>query len=416
MKIMWFTNILLPQASEILGIQDYPMGGWLHAGAKALELNPDIELVLVCPYRNETHFKKYQSEHASIYITKRIEKKLAKSNLISEIIELENPDIIHVFGTEMFHSLEIIKTARGLGKKVVLNIQGLTHTIAHHYNSNLPTVTRYAMSPRNIIKRDSIFLEKKAFKKQGEREIKSIRNVDYIIGRSTWDKACTTLINSSAKYYSCNEIIRDSFYNLKWDINRVNRYQIFCSQGHYPIKGLHFMLKALSIVREKVPEAKLVVSGYNIISNDLKTRLKRTHYTKYLLHLIKKYNLKGSVDFKGLLNEKEMSNLLLESHVFVSCSTIENESNSLSEARLVGMPNISSYVGGVTDRIKHGEDGLYYQHDAEYMLAYFIMTIFESDEYASKLGMNAQGEALIRNSKKANIEVLLSIYEDIYNN
>lgn len=36
-------------------------------------------------------------------------------------------------------------------------------------------------------------------------------------------------------------------------------------------------------------------------------------------------------------------------HAYVSASSMENESNSLSEAKMLGMPVISSYAGGTSE-------------------------------------------------------------------
>ena len=41
---------------------------------------------------------------------------------------------------------------------------------------------------------------------------------------------------------------------------------------------------------------------------------------------------------------------------------------------------MASYVGGVTDKIEHGKDGFFYQHDAPYMLAHYVCEIFSSDD------------------------------------
>ena len=67
-----------------------------------------------------------------------------------------------------------------------------------------------------------------------------------------------------------------------------------------------------------------------------------------------------------------MKERFLKSNVFVSPSTIENSPNSLGEAMLLGIPCISSDVGGVKNLLKHEEEGYVYQTDAPYMLAYYV--------------------------------------------
>jgi hypothetical protein len=57
-------------------------------------------------------------------------------------------------------------------------------------------------------------------------------------------------INPGIKYYFCNEVLRDSFYNSdKWRIDLKKDFTIFISQASSPRKGLHQVIKALSIVK-----------------------------------------------------------------------------------------------------------------------------------------------------------------------
>ena len=96
--------------------------------------------------------------------------------------------------------------------------------------------------------------------------------------------------------------------------------------------------------------------------------------------LIKKYSLQNNIIFTGILNEKEMKQKFLESHIFVSSSAIENSPNSVGEAMVLGIPIISSYVGGVPDMIEHKKEGYLYQPDAPYMLAHYIDLLFSDDD------------------------------------
>ena len=89
----------------------------------------------------------------------------------------------------------------------------------------------------------------------------------------------------------------------------------------------------------------------------------------------------------------------MESNLFISASSTENESNSLGEAKMLGMPVIASFVGGVSDRIKHKEDGLAYQYDDTTMLARYICDIFENPEQAIEYGKAARENEIIISDK-----------------
>ena len=145
------------------------------------------------------------------------------------------------------------------------------------------------------------------------------------------------------------------------------------SQAATPIKGLHFMLRAMPEILKNYPDAHLYVAGNDLTKTDsIYGKLKISSFAKYIKRLITEYGLEEKVTFTGSLTEHQMKERFLKSNVFVSPSTIENSPNSLGEAMLLGVPCVSSDVGGVKNLMKHEEEGYVYQTDAPYMLAYYI--------------------------------------------
>ena len=61
-----------------------------------------------------------------------------------------------------------------------------------------------------------------------------------------------------------------------------------------------------------------------------------------------------------MLSEQQMLDYLLKSNVFVQTSSIENSTNSLGEAMLIGMPCVASNVGGTSDMLKDKNEGYLY--------------------------------------------------------
>lgn len=61
----------------------------------------------------------------------------------------------------------------------------------------------------------------------------------------------------------CGEILRESFYVNRWKYEECDKEVIFFSQAHYPIKGLHIMLRALPIIKEYYPAVVLRIVGNN---------------------------------------------------------------------------------------------------------------------------------------------------------
>jgi len=252
------------------------------------------------------------------------------------------------------------------------------------------------------------------FYKRGKYEINALKFANHVIGRTDWDCACTQQINSKVKYHFCNETLRDSFYSHEWDIDKCDRNSIFLSQASTPIKGIHFMLQALPEIIKQYPKTHLYVAGNNLTSTDgLYNKLRISSFGMYIKKMIKELNLTQYVTFLGPLNEEQMCQQFLKSHVFVSPSTIENESNSLSEAKILGVPVVASYVGGVTNRITFNIDGYLYQHDAPYMLSYYVSKIFSDDNLALSFSTSAKLNARKIHNRKINAQTLIKIYHDI---
>ena len=165
---------------------------------------------------------------------------------------------------------------------------------------------------------------------------------------------------------------------------------------------------------KRFPETHLYIAGTNNTKNStFNEKLRITSYGVYINKLIKKYNLTDNITFTGSLDELQMCERFLKSNVFVSASSIENSPNSVGEAMLLGVPTVSSDVGGVKNMLTHHMDGFIYQYDAPYMLAYYVCEIFNNNELAIKLSKNANGHANLTHSKSNNLETMISIYEEI---
>ncbi len=417
MNILWLTNIPLPEASILLGEKPTPYGGWLINTSRMLSDKIDINLNIAFPINNIGTTKTLHGKKINYYAFPSINKKaelISKNPFLSNVLEETNPDIVHIFGTEFPHTLAMTNICKEKGIKVVISIQGLVSVIAKHYESALPNkiVRRYTF--RDFIKRDNIKQQQIKYLQKGEFEKEALNKVNFVIGRTTWDKACSKQINPNLTYFHCNETLREEFYKNKWDIKTIDRNSIFISQGSYPIKGLHLMIEALPKILKVYPETKLFIAGFDITkSTGIRNKLKISSYGKYIQDLIKENKLENNVVFTGNLNEKQICQRYIKSHVFVCSSTIENSPNSLGEAMLLGVPCVASHVGGIPDMLKHGEEGFIYQPDAPYMLAYYITEIFSNDKLAKKFSVNARIHALKTHDPTINYNRLMEIYYNI---
>ena len=411
MRVLWLCNIIIPRVSDALGIKKTPIGGWLTGLSEDL-LDDGIEMVVCFPMKGKKEIIYGEAgglHYCGFPKTRNVE------GYFEEILKKYKPDVIHVFGTEYKHSSDMIRVCNkmGMGDKTVISIQGLVSVYYRHYYAGLPFKAIHSCTLRDVLKRDNIYFAAKNFKKRGKYEIEAIKGTRHITGRTDWDKACTEQVNPKAKYHFCNETLRSSFYEYVWDIDKCEKYSIFLSQGGYPIKGLHLMLEAMPMILRKFPQAHIYITGTNPLKFGFKKKLKQSYYTKYIGKLIKKFGLEGNITFLGSLDEKQMCERYLKSHVFVSASSIENSPNSVGEAMILGIPTVSSDVGGVKNMLTHGLEGFVYPCDESYMIAHYVCRIFENDELALKFSQNARDHAQKTHNRKDNLETMLEIYKEI---
>lgn len=414
MKILWLCNIILPDISRCINETVSNYGGWLDGLSKDIRKKDNVSLTVVFPYKKEINGTCEKIKYYSFLNTNQ--KNLIEERFKKIILDVK-PDVIHIWGTEYFHTLYMVNTAEKLDlvNKVIISIQGMCSIYAKHYYADLPYKVIKRFTFRDLIKKDNLILQKNKFKERGKAEIKALEKVSHVIGRTDWDYACTKQINSKILYHFCNETLRDSFYiGDKWDYNKCERHSIFISQAGYPIKGFHFLLEALPIVLNEFPDAKVYVAGNNIIKRDtLKNRLRLSSYSKYIISLIKEKRLESNVKFLGGLTETEMKERYLLSNVFVSPSSIENSPNSIGEAMILGVPVVSSDVGGVKNLLQHEKEGYIYQSNAPYMLAFYIMKVFEDSSRVASMSINAIKKAEKTHSRQQNIDTMLAIYQTI---
>lgn len=298
----------------------------------------------------------------------------------------------------------------------MIHIQGLASVYALHFMADLPWKVRRQYTFRDLIRGTNLEKQRQGFVKRGVLEKKAIRSCGHILGRTDWDLACTSQINPKAVYHVSGETLRRSFYQEenRWSFEACEKYSIFLSQGSYPIKGLHYMLEAMPLIRRRYPKVRLYVAGEDISRDQsIKDRLRQTAYGRYICRLLDQYGLRQSVTFTGFLDEEKMCRRYRDSHVFVCPSSIENSPNSVGEAMALGMPVVCADMGGVKSMLSHGQEGLLYPVSAPYMLADCVCRIFADSRLAREMGSRARERAMKTHDRGKNTRQVLEIYEEL---
>ena len=280
-KLLWICNTPLPDIQNVVGIKSY-QEGWLVGLSNQIRNRKDIDFYYAFPqYKYKRllykkiagiNFLGFYNIRKNLFDIKQEYVEVARS-----VIKKINPDIIHIFGTELPHSLEWVY---GIDEKekIIVSIQGVVSKIASVYLQGIPfkdQIRGYYEDGKYLCLRN----EQNEFYKRGINEQKLLKQIKCVIGRTNWDRKFIKAINSQCKYYHCGEILRDSFYEAAWDILNIQRYSIFISQAYYPIKGLHILIDALSMIKKRFPEVIVYVAGDDVFSD------KSTPYGLSLIHI-----------------------------------------------------------------------------------------------------------------------------------
>ena len=378
MRVLWITNIVLPEASTIL-TGDGEMkssGGWLLGSANSLISLGDVQLYVATVCNSVDILTKVQGKYITYYLLP-----LGKGNIKynreyeqywTQIKNEVKPDIVDIHGSEFSHGLAYIKACGT--KNVVLTIQGLMSQIRLSFYGGLSLWDIIS----NVTVHDILsceFLRTWLInKRRSNVEAEYLSLVENVIGRTAFDRAHTETLYPKLHYYHCSETLRSEFYLDNWEYSKCKKHSIMISQATSPLKGLHILLKAIAYIKPSFPDVELYVAG-PIFPPQNSFMLRSYH--KYIYKLIGKFGLKDNVKFVGCLSAEEMKKYLLKSNVMVCSSSCENSSNSISEAQLLGVPVIASCVGGTPSLVSNREEGTLYPFNDYLQLSVAIKEVFE---------------------------------------
>ncbi len=417
MRVLWISNIVFPEAQSFLtgDCVSASSGGWMLGAAKALIEQPSIELTVAAPSNAVCSLTELRGERIRYFLFPLGKGNIRKNNEYGRYWRIINdtvqPNVVHIHGTEFSHGLAYVDECGA--RNVVVSIQGLTSEIARFYSRGLSLSQIIRNMTFGDILRGSIFRDVSKYKQRGRFEIELIEKVNHCIGRTCFDESHIKAINNSIRYYFCNETLRDEFYSDHWQYNKCTPHTIFLSQATSPLKGLHFLLNALAIVKKYYHDVQLHVAGIDITArkHTLRGIYAYSGYGKYIKHLIRSNNLQDNVFFTGPLSSAQMKEALLNTNVFVCASTIENSPNSLGEAQIIGVPCVSSFVGGVPDMIPNEQCGLLYRCEDVQVLAFLICKVFKESSMFDNTEMRRIAKE--RHNPLDNASRLIAIYNSI---
>lgn len=389
MRILWFSvtpSLFNPYTNSHNG------GGWIASLEQIIRQVSEIKLGIAFNFADNTFC--YDQDGVRYY-------PITNGGLESymQIIADFQPDLIQIFGSENQFGEICGKT----DIPIVIHIQGC---LPPYHNALFPV----GMSPIDFLIHKGLnwryrymgLRSEPAFRKNAEREIQTIQNCKYFMGRTDWDRGLIDLFHPDATYFHCEEALRDSFINgqKQWIWKGDNKKQIISVISRPWYKGCDLILKTAQLL-QRFTDLHFEWKVYGISE------------IRFFEH---KYGINADdvhVKVMGTASQEELVEAICTASCYVHTSYIDNSPNSLCEAQILGAPVLATHVGGISSLIRDGQSGILFPANDPYTLASLIKRVLHEKELAESLGSEARKQALLRHDPEHIKQTLVNIYKQI---
>lgn len=408
-KILWLCN------SKFTSVTKKATGTWLQPLAELLVRSGKVEIINVSlGERAATVWDHSDIKQYTVPAGKRIDLGHTFSEDIKQsvidIIELEQPDLIHVWGTEAAW-VSVFDTYKPQ-IPLLLDIQGLLHVYADYFYGGLTfsEILGCIHLKELLMPQRTLFNKKKIFKKRGEFELRYLKNFDNISVQSEWVRDKISLITPSVNIFDTRIILRDEFYNAKpWEFKSNTAPIIYTStSAAVSYKGLHVLIKSVAILKKTYANIELRIAGQMNIGKKM-----LDGYSIFLNNIIKDHGLENNIKYLGSLDSTQIVKELQYCNVCVVPSFVETYCLSFAEAMMVGTPTIVSYAGAMPGLAIDGDEALFYNSSDYRQCASYIMKLVESVELSTRMSERARARRLMENDREQILSAQLSIYDSI---
>jgi glycosyltransferase involved in cell wall biosynthesis len=410
MKVLWF-EVSEPSA---YASEQHVTNGWQDSLERIVRTIPEIELLIAFRSKNYTEEKTINGVTYIPFPIKinPIEKKIrnywdlyVKRMLAAEkqIIEKYNPDIIHIFGTEWLFGLIAAHT----NVPVIIHIMG---AMIPYNNANYPPGYSYTEKIcRNIFSPNRLWKTWKSHGTSKQRENwerKTWELVDYYMGRTQWDASLSRILHPGRRYYHVEEALRYDFItsNNHWRLSTSKKIRLVSTGCSTFWKGPDMMLKVAQILKEQNVDFEWNVAGR--MQPDVK---------KWVESKGKKRFSDCHVNILGFTSPNELVRLLCSSTIYVHTAYIDNSPNAICEAQMLGLPVVSTNVGGISSLVRDGKDGILVPANDPWQMADAILRLSQDNNMMFEFSQNTSSFAKKRHADDNIRKQLMDVYYDMLN-
>lgn len=418
MHVFWLVSMVLPQAALACGLSSASdvSGGWLTGQLTALQQRKDLQLTVACVDGRQKAALCGEREG----VTYRI---LPDSQEFAPLLQAVQPDLVHIWGTEYAAAAAMRDAAEALRIPTLVGIQGVMQDCAAHLCDEVPPVYLHSTPLDRALDRviPGALLDKlqASFDALAQSEAALLGKARYVTGRTGFDRRTVSALAPGAQYFACNETLRPLFYEgVLWQARHFGRAPVLLlSQGNYPLKNLHTVLKALPAILQRWPDAELRIAGWPPLDKGPLFRpliARLFPYQRYCRKLADELGIAKHLHYTGPLDAAAMRQAYLDADVFILPSLSENSPNSLGEAMLLGLPCVASAAGGIPDMLQSGVQGMLYGAAGDdAALSAAILQVLALPDHGTALGTAAQIRARVTHDAAKNTAQMIEIYRKV---
>ena len=120
-----------------------------------------------------------------------------------------------------------------------------------------------------------------------------------------------------------------------------------------------------------------------------------------------------NIEILGYVTAEQLAKILTDSSIYVHTAYIENSPNSICEAQVLGLPIISTHVGGIATLVEDKKGGLLIPANEPWQMANAIVELFEDKARMQSYSKYNMDQARKRHSVDNVKQELLACYKDI---
>lgn len=414
MRVLWFSNTrsLYEQGKHV-----YQGGGWIESLEGLVRIQPAIDLAVAFFHpsdtkkalRNSTTYYPIHRPRARRHPLRALIRNWSGrlptedyTNAFSSIVDDFKPDVIQVFGTEgPFTEVQSCTNV-----PVVVHIQGLVNPLLDAYFPPGHSRARFLASVpfflNNLLGNSPAFHVKR-FAQQAAREAIMLRNAQYVMGRTHWDKLIASLYNPNVVYFHVDEVLRLPFYQAHSAFSSHSEapFALVSTLSPTVYKGIDVLLRsAASLKQHWQRQFEWRVAGIGAKDPLLQYFEKATGISHKQVNVI----------CEGQISAEELVALLSRSDVFVHPSYIENSANSVCEAQMLGLPVVACDVGGLSSLIANKQNGFLVPANGVFEMVDQIRKIAEKRVDVDAIQRQARASAYKRHDQETIVANLIQAY------